>query len=175
LKSAHIISRSQDSVACRVTRLWAGWSGVHFARRAWDFSFLQNVQPFCVLIFMMSACTVALNWTETSFSYTVKVGFYIPWISMCIDSVHIFATPTKMSVRLFSRNIYIYIYIYMYVHSYVQVKHKNSCLHHIHYFQLDMRKEKLLFSYSFLSSCMLTINSDCASTVVTFPINAKAV
>jgi hypothetical protein len=132
------------------------WSS--FCRKSLRFFFSPKCPDFLCFDFY-DVCLYCCLRLDRNFSYTVKAGFYIPWISMCLDSVHIFVTPTKMSVRIFPWNIYI--------HPYVQIEHERSCSYHIHYFQLKMRKEKLVFIYSFLSSCMPTIKwiQDCASTV----------
>ena len=128
------------------------WSSLR--RKSKRFYFSPKCPDFYVLIFMISACTITLEWTKLSFHIQWKLNFVFLEFSAHFCHSH----------QNFDKNISLK---YMFVHSYAQIEHKRSCWYCIKYFWLEMRKEKLIFIYIFLSSCMLTVKliQDFASTV----------
>jgi hypothetical protein len=83
----------------------------------------------------------------------VKPGFYIPWIYVFLDSMHIFIGPAKASTTgvLNFPGIYVCAF-YPIPWLYVQIELKLACCCRFKYFQLEIRKKNW---FSVIISCLL--------------------
>ena len=84
---------------------------------------------------------------------TRKTGFYIPWVHIFLNSVHIFISPAWSSIR---RMLYIpWIKIFFLFFSLIvcsRAEHKWACLCHWSNLNLKNQEGKLIFGYNFLST-----------------------
>jgi hypothetical protein len=106
--------------------------------------------------------TAGTNQSLNNVTFSVKPGFYVPWIYVFLDSTHVFIGPAKTAIRAMLNFPGIYICaFYPIPRLYVQSEQKLACCCCFKYFQLEIRKKKLIFSSNFqsplLSSCTFNI------------------
>jgi hypothetical protein len=120
------------------------------------FWYWQWLQVFLQLFLNFKGCIAFVR---------VQWNLDFVFLSLCFYSLHIYISATKISIGtvLFRHGIYISAFFPI-LRLCFQPQHKLAFCCCFKYFQLEIRKEKLIFGYDFLSFTILWLQG-CASGV----------